>query len=118
MKYSKYIFIAATIIMLSRPAMGCVTGGIGSTGCSYTVTNWLFYSIPIKSSTSISCGGGYYACCTSDDGECFPNSQAEPVSQKVMLACNVEADNNEDTEESKVSLRTLLALVPLVRLYK
>jgi len=62
-----------SIILMSgllNPVLPCKTGGEGSTSCSYTSTTY-FMGIPVaKTSNSITCGEGQYACCTENGAGC------------------------------------------------
>ena len=71
----KKVIIALAVIcilgMFSQQATAeCYSGGPGSTSCSYTESFLNLYTI----THSVSCGSGYYACCSDTGASCIKES--------------------------------------------
>ena len=69
MKKLVIVFALMGGIFATQPSGACTAGGEGSTSCSHSVT-----SNGTTTTYSVSCGTGYYACCTNSMASCYPNN--------------------------------------------
>lgn len=78
MKKLFYSFVFIFILLFSPLNMSadCLAGGYGSTSCTYSFTTE-FMGATISSTTTTTCGDGFYACCWKSGSKaksgCFKN---------------------------------------------
>lgn len=73
--------LAFLVSMPFQANAGCDAGGVGSTSCSLTEETEVM-GIAVVQTATVSCGSGYYACCsynplgTNMTANCKPNKKA------------------------------------------
>ncbi|MTI89122.1 MAG: hypothetical protein FH748_14290 [Balneolaceae bacterium] len=113
MRLSKFIvFILSLVIvaLFTDPIYAdCKTGGVGASSCAYSKTEYIWFIIPITTETSVSCGSGYYACCTGESAMCNRNGTSEPDSgPNVRLASKAEESDE---------FNGIYTLLPAIRVF-
>lgn len=80
MKHLKMCLSVSAVALIGAifsDAFACLSGGEGATSCSHSVTVG-----PVTTSSSVSCGTGYYACCNATSASCKPNPSQNPENPK------------------------------------